>query len=132
MVMQDNIIIQLDKYGIEGYMSIGYPSMRKLLKAKQLAASKLVRISSDGKATVDSSTSVESDFLMNVLPYIEEAPIAIESMDDFFDLTDQMDAKRRGAGEEFFDEVLSAVKRVKGGEISPSAGSQAAETVSSE
>ena len=131
MVLQNSIIINLDKYGVEGYVAVGYPSLRKLRFAEQTASSMMVTFDGNGKPSVDASKALEADLLVKILVYIEEAPFELMSADAFFDFTDEMDRKRRGAGQEFYDDLVKAVEKVNAGEASPSASSQAAETVSS-
>lgn len=131
MVLQNSIIINLDKYGMEGYVAVGYPSLRKLRIAQQVASGMLVHFDKDGKPTVDAEKALEADLVVKVLVYIEEAPFKLMSADAFFDFTDGMDKIRRGAGQEFYDELTNAVERINAGEASPSADSQAAETVGS-
>ena len=131
MVLQNSIIINLDKYGAEGYIAVGYPSLRRLRLAEQTASSMMVTFDSNGKPIVDASKALEADLLVKVLVYIEEAPFELMSADAFFDFTDGLDKKRRGAGQGLYDELVEAVEKVNAGEASPSPDSQAAETVSS-
>lgn len=131
MVLQNSIIINLDKYGMEGYVAVGYPGLRKLKIAEQIASSMTVKFDKKGEPTVNSEKLLEANMVQQVLVYIEEAPFEIMSTDAFFDFTDEMDKKRRGAGKEFYDELVAAVAKVNDGEASPSPDSQAAETVSS-
>lgn len=131
MVLQNSLTIDLSKYGVDGYISVGYPSLRKLRIARQNASSKMVKFDSKGQPTVDSDKALEADLILETLVYIEEAPFELMSVDAFFDFTDEMDKKRRGAGQEFFEELMENIQKVKDGEASPSAVSQAAETVGS-
>lgn len=132
MVLQNSIIINLDKYGEEGYVAVGYPTLRKRKLAEQAASGMMVHIDKNGVTSVDTSKALEADLVLKVLVYIEEAPFDLMSAEAFFDFTDKMDANRRGAGQEFYDELVDAVGRVERGETSPSPGSQGAETVGSE
>lgn len=131
MVLQNSVIINLDKYDMEGYVAVGYPSLRRLRIAQQAASGMLVHFDKDGKPSVDTEKALEADLIVKVLVYIEEAPFELMSADAFFDFTDEMDRKRRGAGQEFFDELMDTIEKVNAGEASPSADSPAAETVSS-
>lgn len=131
MVLQNSIIIQLDKYGVEGYVAVGYPSLRKIKLAEQTASSLMLSFDKSGKPTVNAAKGLEADLIVKVLVYIEEAPFALMNADAFFDFTDELDAKCRGAGQALYDELVDAVKRINEGEVSPSPDSQAAETVSS-
>ncbi len=131
MVLQKSLIIDLNKYGIEGYVSVGYPTLRKLRLAEQMASSKMIQFDKNGKPSVDSAKALEADLMVKVLVYIEEAPFELMSSEAFFDFTDKMDAIRRGAGQEFFEELADTVAKVNAGDTSPSASSQEAETVGS-
>lgn len=131
MVLQNSIVMDLSKFGVEGYVAVGYPSLRKLKTAKQNASAKMVKFDSKGQPSVDTERALEADLILETLVYIEEAPFDLMSVDAFFDFTDKMDEKRRGAGQEFYDELMETIEKVKKGEASPSAVSQAAETVSS-
>lgn len=131
MVLQNSIVINLSRYGTEGYIAVGYPSLRRLRLAEQTASSMMVTFDSNGKPSIDASKALEADLLVKVLVYIEEAPFELMSADAFFNFTDDIDKKRRGAGQELYNELVSAVEKVNAGEASPSPDSQAAETVSS-
>jgi len=131
MVLQNSIIINLDKYGAEGYIAVGYPSLRKMKLAEQAASSLMISFDKNGKPTVDSSKALEADLIIKVLVYIEEAPFQLMNADAFFEFTDKMDANQRGSGQALYDELIEAVNKVNAGEVSPSPDSQAAETVSS-
>lgn len=131
MVLQNPIIINLDKYGEEGYVAMGYPSLRKIKLAEQTASSMMLSFDKNGKPSVDASKALEADLLVKILVYIEEAPFRLMDADAFFEFTDAIDAKHRGAGQEFYDELVEAVKRINNGETSPSANSQEAETAGS-
>jgi hypothetical protein len=132
MVLQHSIIVQLDKYGVDGYIAVGYPPLSRIAKAQQISSARMVKFDKQGEPTVDSSKALEADLVMNVLQYIEEAPFELMSVEAFFKFTDELDAKRRGSGEELFKEIGDAIENVKNGTASPSPDSQAAETVSSE
>ena len=131
MVLQNSIVITLENYGVDGYVAVGFPSLRKLQLAKKTASAMMVKFDSKGQPSVDTEKALEADLVLETLVYIEEAPFTLMSADAFFDFTDEIDAKRRGAGQEFYDELMEAIGKVKNGEASPSASSQAAETVSS-
>ena len=131
MVLQKSIVIDLNKYGEEGYIAVGYPSLRKTVIAQQIGSARMVSFSKKGEPSIDSTKAVEADLVLNVLQYIEEAPFELMSVDAFFDFTDKLDSKRRGAGAELYKELTDTIEKVISGEASPSASSQEAETASS-
>lgn len=130
MVMQDAIVITLDKYGENGCVSLVYPPLSTLKRIEAEVSMRMVRFKKNGEPEVNVDQALESDFALNIFPYIEDAPFE-KNLDAFFRFTDALDAKCRGMGETFYNDLVQGIQRVKEGETSPSASSQAAETVSS-
>ena len=129
MVLQEPIVMNLDKYGAEGYISLAYPPVSKLKRMQKAAGAQMVSFKKNGEPQFDTSRSLEAEFMLNIFPYIEDAPFKLD-VDSFFEFTDKLDAIRRGMGEEFYNDLVSDIERVKTGETSPSPDSQEAKTAS--
>ena len=130
MSMDEPIIIDLKKYGGEGFIEMMEPSLSAQRERDNLIADLVFTTDKDGNLVKKTSTSIDAMYL-RTLSYVESAPFAKNDLNAFFAYTDSLDKKKRGNGRKLYDEMMKAVESIDSGEQSPSAGSLGAESGSS-
>lgn len=129
MSMDDPIVIDLKKYGGEGYIEMMEPTLRAQRERDNMIADMVFTTDSNGNIVKRTSNNIDAVYV-RVLSYVESAPFE-KTLDAFFDYTDMLDRKKRGNGAKLYNEMMEAVQKIDSGETSPSAGSPAAESGSS-
>ena len=124
MVLNSSIVIDLTEYGGEGFIEVGYPSLRKQDIFGQKATSLLTSYE-NGKPTMNIERAVEAN-KYEMLAYIDSAPFEL-TPDAYYDFTDALDRKRRGAGRALDERIHAAIDEINEGGKSPSPDSQGAE-----
>ena len=129
MSMDEPIVIDLKEFGGEGYVEMMEPTLRAQRERDNMIADLVFTTDKNGNIIKRTSNNIDAVYI-RVLSYVESAPFG-KTLDEFFDYTDELDRKKRGAGARLYDAMVEAVQKIDKGEQSPSAGSPAAESGSS-
>ena len=129
MTMEEPILIDLKKYGGEGFIEMMEPTLRAQRERDNMLADLMFTTDEKGNLIKRTNNSIDAVYL-RILSYVESAPFK-KDLDSFFEYTDMLDAKKRGNGAALYKEMGDAVLKIENGEQSPSADSPAAENGSS-
>jgi len=129
MTMDEPILIDLKKYGGEGFIEMMEPTLRAQRERDNKIANLMFSIDEKGNVVKNTSNNIDAVFI-RVLSYVESAPFK-NDLESFFDYTDELDKKKRGSGTRLYEEMCAVVEKIDRGEQSPSADSPAAENGSS-
>lgn len=129
MTIDEPILIDLKKFGGEGFVEMMEPALSALRKKNKYLADELFELDENGNLIKKPSGNIDAVY-MDTLFYVESAPFKAD-LDSFFEYTDMLDKKKRGNGAKLFAEMTEAARKIKEGEGSPSAGSPEAESGSS-
>ena len=129
MSIDEPIMIDLKRFGGEGYIEMMEPTLRAQRERDNMIADLVFTTDKNGNIVKKTNNNIDAVYL-RTLSYVESAPFE-KTLDGFFDYTDELDRKKRGMGAKLYDEMVKAVQKIDGGEQSPSAGSPAAESGSS-
>jgi len=129
MTMDEPILIDLKKYGGEGFIEMMEPTLRTQRERDNKIANLMFSIDEKGNVVKNTSNNIDAVFI-RVLSYVESAPFK-NDLESFFDYTDELDRKERGSGTRLYEEMCAAVEKIDRGEQSPSADSPAAKNGSS-
>lgn len=124
------ILIDLRKYGGEGYLEMMYPPYSRTRENDNLISTLITKVDKNGNVTKDMSRQNDA-ILLKVLNYVESGPFE-RNLDSFLAYTDKLDKVKRGNGQKLYVDMLEAVGKIDDGVTSPSPGSPEAENVSSE
>ena len=129
MTMEEPILIDLKKYGGEGFIEMMEPTLRAQRERDNQIADLIFTTDKDGNLIKKVNNNIDVMYL-RTLSYVESAPFE-KTLDGFFTYTDMLDGKKRGNGAKLYDEMIKAVDMIENGEKSPSADSPGAENESS-
>lgn len=130
MSMNEPVIIDLKKYGGEGYIEMMEPTLSAQRERDNIIADLVFATDKDGNLVKKTNNSIDAMYI-RVLSYVESAPFNKNDLTGFFAYTDTLDKKKRGNGRKLFDEMVKAVETIDAGGQSPSADSPGAENESS-
>lgn len=128
-VSNESILIDLSKYGGEGFLEMMYPPYSRIAETDNLVAGIMLKIGEDGNIIRNMAGKADA-VLLKTLCYVETGPFE-RTKESFFEYTDKLDAVKRGNGEKLYNDMLAAIKEIDDGVTSPSADSPAAESGSS-
>ena len=128
-VSNESILIDLSKYGGEGFLEMMYPPYSRIAETDNLVAGIMLKVGEDGNIIRNMAGKADA-VLLKTLSYVETGPFE-RTKESFFAYTDKLDAVRRGNGEKLYNDMLAATKEIDDGVTSPSADSPAAESGSS-
>ena len=128
-VSNESVLIDLKKYGGEGFLEMMFPPLSRSAEMDNIIAGMLVKMDENGNVVRNPSGNAEA-ILLKVLCYVESGPFE-RTKESFYAYTDKLDSIRRGNGQGLYNEMLEAIKRIDEGETSPSADSPVAESGSS-
>ena len=127
--MDEPILIDLKEFGGEGYIEMMEPTLRAQRERDNMIADLVFTTDKNGNIVKKTSNNIDAVYI-RVLSYVESAPFK-KDLDGFFDYTDILDRKQRGAGARLYKAMVDAVQKIENGGQSPSAGSPGAESGSS-
>ena len=129
MVSNESILIDLKKYGGEGFLEMMYPPYSRVAEMDNVIAGIVIKVDDKGNVVRDMTGKADA-ILLKTLCYVESGPFE-RTKESFFKYTDKLDAVRRGNGERLYKEMLEAIAKIDNGDTSPSADSPGAESGSS-
>lgn len=126
----ESVLIDLRKYGGEGYLEMMYPPYSRTREIDNIVTAMVTKVDKNGKVTKDMSKQNDA-VLLKVLSYVESGPFE-RTLESFLEYTDVLDRVKRGNGQKLYTEMLEAVGTIDEGLTSPSPDSPGAENGSSE
>ena len=129
MSIDEPIVIDLKRFGGEGYIEMMEPTLRAQRERDNKIANLVFSVDKNGNIVKNTNNNIDAVFI-RVLSYVESAPFKTD-LDSFFEYTDELDKKKRGSGTKLYEEMCKAVDTISNGGTSPSADSPEAESGSS-
>ena len=125
----ESILIDLRKYGADGYVEMMYPPYSRIREQDNIIAGIIMKVDENGEIVKNLAGKADT-ILLKILGYVESAPFG-RTIESFLEFTDKIDKVKRGNGERLYAEMIDAVQKIDEGVTSPSADSPGAESGSS-
>mgnify|MGYP000949819341 CR=1 FL=1 len=126
--IRQKVIIDLSKYGGNGEVVMGEPSLRQQTIAGD-AIGQRTALDKNNKPLME-GTKLVSIEIINTLSYVKSAPFKPD-LDSFLKFTDELEEKD-GDSNGLYSEMRQTAKDIREGKHSPFVSSPAAETPNSE